>query len=374
MRRTAALIAGGGPAGAATAIAMAHAGHPALLIERHRETGDALCGGFLSWRTRDALDRLGIDRTALGGHAIARVRIFANGRMGEARLPGEAIGVSRRRLDGMLLGRAEAMGSAVERGIAIRSAAPGLIELADGATITCEALFLATGKHDCRGLARPKPPGDPALGLRRRIAPTPGLGRLVGDAIELHLFRGGYAGLLLQEDGSANLCMAVRKSRLADAGGNPEKLLTSLAAESPALADRLAYTDGPAACDAIGSVPYGWRARETEPGIFRLGDQAAVIPSLAGEGIGIALASGMMAASHWLGAGAASAADFQADLAARTARPVRIAGLVAAAADTRIGRRTGPGAITAMPGLAALLARVTRIAATPLTARADGTR
>ncbi|MBY8824629.1 NAD(P)/FAD-dependent oxidoreductase [Sphingomonas colocasiae] len=374
MRRTAALIAGGGPAGAATAIMLARAGHAALVIERHRETGDALCGGFLSWRTRDTLDRLGIDRTTLSGHAIARVRVFANGRTGEARLPGEAIGVSRRRLDGMLLARAEAMGGAIERGVAIRSAAPGSVELADGATIACEALFLATGKHDCRGLARPRPQGDPALGLRRRIAPAPQLSRLVGDAIELHLFRGGYAGLLLQEDGSANLCMAVRKSRLAEAGGDPERLMVMLAAESPALAERLAHAGGTAAFDAIGSVPYGWRARDTEPGIFRLGDQAAVIPSLAGEGVGIALTSGMMAAAHWLREGAANSADFQRILATRTARPVRIAGLVAAAADTRIGRPAGPIAIAVMPGLAALLAYATRIAAAPLTARADGTR
>lgn len=365
MRRAAALIAGGGPAGAAAAIMLARAGRPPLVIERHRETGDALCGGFLSWRTRDALDRLGIDRPRLGGHAIARVRIFADGRRGEARLPGEAIGVSRRRLDGLLAAQAEAQGAAIERGVAIRSAAPGSVELADGAAIACGALFLATGKHDCRGLARPRPSGDPALGLRRRIAAAAGLRRLVGDAIELHLFRGGYAGLLLQEDGSANLCMAVRKSRLAEAGGEPDRLMAALADESPALAERLAFADGGAAVDAVGSVPYGWRARETIPGVFRLGDQAAVIPSLAGEGIGIALASGVLAADHWLRAGAPGAGPFQATLESMAARPVRVAGLIAAATGTRLGRRGAPIAIAAFPGLAASLARATRIAARP---------
>ncbi len=374
MRRAAALIAGGGPAGAAAAIALARTGHAPLLIERNRETGDALCGGFLSWRTRDALDRLGIDRVALGGHPIARVRVFAAGGCGEAPLPGGAVGVSRRRLDGLLLARAEAEGAAIERGIAIRSASPGSVELADGATIASETLLLATGKHDCRGLARPRPPGDPALGLRRRIAPVTALRRLVGDAIELHLFRGGYAGLLLQEDGSANLCMAVRKSRLAEAGGDPDRLMAALAAESPALAERLGFAQGVAVFDAVGSVPYGWRAHDTRPGIFRLGDQAAVIPSLAGEGIGIALASGMLAAEHWLRTGPSGAAQFQAALAAITARPVRVAALVAATADSRPGRRWGPKLISALPGLAALLARATRIAAPPLTARVGGTR
>jgi 2-polyprenyl-6-methoxyphenol hydroxylase-like FAD-dependent oxidoreductase len=61
MRRTPALIVGGGLAGAATAIGLARAGLPHLLVERSRETGDAICGGFLSWRTLETLAGLGID-------------------------------------------------------------------------------------------------------------------------------------------------------------------------------------------------------------------------------------------------------------------------------------------------------------------------
>jgi flavin-dependent dehydrogenase len=365
MRRTAALIAGGGPAGTSAAIALAQAGHKALLIERDRETGDALCGGFLSWRTLETLDRLGIDRAALGGHPISRVRILTSDASGEAPLPDGAIGVSRRRLDGALMAHAEAIGVPIERGIAIRSAEAGSVELADGTAIECDSLFLATGKHDCRGLPRPRPGGDPALGLRRRIAPAAGLSRLIGDAIELHLFRGGYAGLMLQEDGSANLCMAVRKSRLTEAGGDPETLLAALAADSPALGERLAFARGSNPIDAVGSVPYGWRARETVPGVFRLGDQAAVIPSLAGEGVGIALASGLAAAAHWLREGASGATRFQPAFAAATARPVRIAALLAAAAGSGAGRHAAPGLIAALPGLTALFARATRITADP---------
>src|SRR5262249_11943500 len=60
MRRTAALILGGGPAGAAAAIRLAEQGLRPLVIERNRETGDALCGGFLSWRTLESLARLGV--------------------------------------------------------------------------------------------------------------------------------------------------------------------------------------------------------------------------------------------------------------------------------------------------------------------------
>uniref|UniRef100_UPI0035B054B3 FAD-dependent oxidoreductase n=1 Tax=Sphingopyxis sp. TaxID=1908224 RepID=UPI0035B054B3 len=67
------IVVGAGPAGSAAAIGLARAGAKVLLLERSRETGDALCGGFLSWQTRARLDALGIDRAALGGETVRRV-------------------------------------------------------------------------------------------------------------------------------------------------------------------------------------------------------------------------------------------------------------------------------------------------------------
>jgi len=363
VRRTAALIAGGGPAGSAAAIRLAQGGARPLLIERSRETGDALCGGFLSWRTLQSLERLGLSAAELGGHPVGRVRIFSETRQGEAPLPAGAIGLSRRRLDGLMLAAAERMGAGVERGIAVRHGVIGHASLSDGTEIGCDSLFLATGKIDCRGLPRPRAAtDDPALGLRLRLPAAPALIRLIGDAIELHLFRGGYAGLVLQEDGSANLCLAVRKSRLAESAGDPWVLLRALAAESPTLAERLGWADMLAPVDAIGAVPYGWRATTGEAGLFRLGDQAAVIPSLAGEGMGIAIASGIRAAEAWLAHGPAGGAAFQADLARRTKGPVALASRLRDGAEARWSRRLAPVLIRLAPGLAGWIAAQTRIA------------
>ncbi|RJF93741.1 NAD(P)/FAD-dependent oxidoreductase [Sphingomonas cavernae] len=362
MRRTNTLILGGGPAGAAAAITLARHGAAPLLIERARETGDALCGGFLSWRSIDRLETLGVSRDALGGHAIERVRIFAGTKRGEVPLPGRAVGVSRRKLDTLLLARAVAQGACVERGVAARRAERGRAILADSAVIACETLFLATGKHDCRGLARPHGHGDPMLGLRIRLPASPALTKMLGAAIELHLFRGGYAGLLLQEDGSGNLCMAVGKARLAEAGGDPRRLLAELGDESRALSERLALGDIAGSIDAIGAVPYGWRVRTSEAGLFRLGDQAAVIPSLAGEGMGIALASGVMAARYHLAGGRGAAKAFQAALAQRTRIPMMSAGALGALAATRRGRLAAPRLLAAFPTLGAAIAQLTRIA------------
>ncbi|CAM3077703.1 FAD-binding domain-containing protein [Sphingomonas antarctica] len=323
------------------AIALAMAGERPVIHERQRETGDAICGGFLSWRTLASLERLGV---AVPGHAVDHVRVFAGEMTASAPLPGGAIGVSRRVLDRLMLLRAEAAGAGVERGVTVKAW--------DGAP-----MFLATGKHELRGLMRPKAAGDPTLGLRLRLPPHPSLARLIGGAIELHLFDRGYVGLVAQEDGSANLCLAVRKSRLAEADGNPATLLRQIG--NGPLGERLAQADWSQPIDAIASVPYGWRATTTQAGVWRLGDQAACIPSLAGEGMGIAVASGIAAADFWTRG--MDAEPFQRAFARRTSRPVGIAKLLWQAAENPRFAALGVRSIGVMPSLAALAAKVTRI-------------
>jgi len=369
MRRTPALIVGGGPAGAVAALLLARAGSPHLLIERSAATGDALCGGFLSWRTLETLERVGIRPDALSHDRIRRLRLFAGGRQAEAYLPRPAIAVSRWRLDTVLLDQATDAGAAVERGVAVRGAAGLVVRLADDSEIVSDALFLATGKHDVRGLARPVVrDDDPALGLRVRLGPSRALDRMVDGTIELHLFDRGYAGLARQEDGTVNCCMAVHRSRLSEAG-SPASLLDILGRESSALGERLAHRAGDAAIDAVANVPYGWRAHETVPGLFRLGDQAACIPSLAGEGMGIAIESAARAATAYLRDGPGAAVAYQARLAGDLARPFAVAGVIRGAAERPTWASALAAAVRLTQQLAGIAARLTRISHMPLDAR-----
>src|SRR3546814_17870630 len=62
--------------------------------------------------------------------------------------------------------------------------------------------------------------------------------------------------------------------RLGAAKGSPAILFAQLAVENPALGERLSALTATQHVDAIGRVPYGWRATGTQPGVFRLGDQA----------------------------------------------------------------------------------------------------
>lgn len=326
-----AIVIGAGPAGAGAAIGLARSGAKILLLERARETGDALCGGFLSWQSLARLGALGISPEALGGQMVRHVRLFAGSRTSETALPEAAMGVSRHRLDSVLQAAAAAAGAGLERGVHATLIDGGAVQTRDGAMLTAGSLFLGAGKHGFRGMPR-EPVAwqqrDPVMGLRLRLPPGAALDRLVGDAVELHLFDHGYAGLVRQEDGSANLCLAVHKSRLDAVGGAPAALLRQLGDANPRLGERLAHADWTRAIDAIGHVPYGWRSGVTTSGLFRLGDQAGVIPSLAGEGMGIALASADAAVAAWRHGGADAAPGYQHRLAARMARPFALANMV----------------------------------------------
>ncbi len=358
MRRTPPLIIGAGPAGCSAALTLLARDIPARIVERDFIVRDAVCGGFMSWQTLAALDRLGV---VVGGHLIRRVVVFAGSRCAEATLPGRAVGLSRRTLDTVLQCAVTERGGVIERGIEAKSFDQGHLRLSTGETIADEPLFLAVGKHDLRGAARPREDTDLAVGLRIRLPASPRLATLIGDAIELHMFDRGYVGINLQEDGSANICLAVRKSRLNEAGGRCEALLENWGRLSP-LGERLGLS-GATPADAVAAIPYGWRALDTQPGVFRLGDQAAVIPSLAGEGIGIAIASGIAAATTFANKGPRSAQVYQRAFAARTQRPLWIARALWRQAERPSAARLAVPLLGIFPGLLRLAAHTTRIGA-----------
>jgi flavin-dependent dehydrogenase len=354
------LILGAGPAGCAAAIVLAEHGAAPVLLDRDAEARDQLCGGFLSWRTAEQLRALGVDPAGLGGRPVSRVALFSRRRELALPLPGPAFGLSRRALDDALRRRAVAAGATLE--VDTARSLDGLVVSGHEREWTGDGLFVATGKHDVRGLGRSRRTSDPALGLRLRLPASAARTALLAGRIELHLFGGGYAGVVLHENGSANVCLAVRKSLLARSGGEPLRLLADLAEDHAAFAARLGDDWQAAPHETIGSVPYGWIARDTLPGLFRLGDQAAVIPSLAGEGISIAIASGSLAARTWLERGATGAQAYQRAMAARAAGPVRTARLAWSLAESPLGARLGIPLASRVPAVLRWLIEASRIA------------
>jgi flavin-dependent dehydrogenase len=299
------LIIGAGPAGCAAAITLARAGHSPILIDRTTEPTDKVCGDFLGADTIARARALGCDPAALGAVPVRRVRLIHGRREIEATLPFEALSLSRRTLDNALRQAAERAGAIVHGGKTVRRLSRDgngwVIDI--GVDLTATAVFLATGKHDLRDHPRPRYAGS-AVGLKQYLYLPDLVRHLLGDATELTLFPGGYAGLQHVEAGRTALCIAVRRDAFQTHGGTWDRLLDVIARASPrfaaVMADARPILPKPL---AVAGVPYGFLHPPCDDGLFRIGDQAAVIPSLTGDGLAIALHSGHCAAKTWASGG-----------------------------------------------------------------------
>jgi flavin-dependent dehydrogenase len=294
------VIIGGGLAGAATACHLATAGRDVLLLERTTGPHDKVCGEFLSFEAQHELSDLGIDIRALGAVPIREVVVQRGATRSTAALPFEGQSLSRRVLDEALLARATALRAEVRRGVRVRrverSRSGWIVGLDRAERIEARHVVLATGKHDLRGWRRPTGWQNDLVGFKAYL-PLLDRSRL-RDAVELHLFPGGYAGLEPVEGRRANLCLVVRREAFATLGGRWEELISMLRETCPGLRTLLSSEHEPEARPlAIHGIPYGL-VQERSDGLWRVGDQAAVIPSFTGEGMSIALHSARLASCH----------------------------------------------------------------------------
>jgi flavin-dependent dehydrogenase len=386
------LIVGGGPSGAAAAIRLAQAGHAPLLLERSKRPSDKVCGDFIAADAIERLQALGVAPASLGAEPIHRVRLVHGRRVADTALPFPACGLSRRVLDAALLQRAAEAGADVQLGTGVRDLTHGPAGWqlrTERGMYSARSVFLGTGKHDLRAHPRPGVRNG-AVGLKMYFQLAPAQRADLSGAIELYLAPGIYAGLQNVEQGRSVLCLAVRAGYV-----RPwPDLLTALTAAMPQLRLRLDGADDllPRPL-AVAGVPYGFlyrpaapaatltHARTAGPGavlpatasplspavtdsnatIYRLGDQAAVIPSLAGDGIAIALHSGSLAASCWLSG--ADAAAYHRQLAADLTRQMRIAGVLHALALHPLLQRALPLCAGVAPAILQRAAAATRIRA-----------
>ena len=358
-----AVVVRGGPAGALAAWHLARPGRAPLVLEREAAPAHRICGEFVSFEAQDAMRDVGVDPLALGAAAIDRLRLVHRRHCAELALPFTALGLSRKAMDAALLTAAEDAGARVRRGLPAKRLDGMTVEADDGA-IEAEALVLATGKHEMRGAPR-DPSGTMAdlVGFKMHYRLAAGQATALAGHIEVALFDGGYAGLQFVEGVVANLCLLVRRERLAAVGRRWETLIESLADETPHLADRLSGAlplfERPL---TIAGVPYGFRYRPS-PGdparLYRTGDQLAVIPSFAGDGMAIAMTSGRAAAAALLGA--RDARTWHAERRRLLAGQLSLAGALHRFGRVAPARAALIGAARAWPGLVRRLALWTRL-------------
>jgi flavin-dependent dehydrogenase len=352
-------------AGCATSIALARKGRNVTLIEREPTPRHKVCGEFLSGEALEDLHALGIDVASLGAVPINRVRLAAARSAAEAPLPFPAASLTRKALDTALFAEAVAVGVRVERGRSVQSLSRTTANvwqatLDDSTSRKAPTVFLATGKHDLHGHARPKDPAQwVAFKMYFRLAPAQATG--LADASELMLYPGGYGGIQPVEAGIANLCCVVQQRYLPRAGRRWENFLEKIQQDCPHLAMRLAGAEPLLAKPiAITHIPYGYIRRTTADGFYCVGDQAAVIPSFTGDGISIALHTARCASSAYLAAEPAPL--FQARLRSALLGQMRLAEFAADGLNNSLARAVLPFCLRVWPGVMRITARLTRVA------------
>lgn len=368
------VVAGGGLAGAGAACVLAKAGREVMLLEREAAATHKICGEFLSTETQGYLRRLGLDLDALGGHVISHLRLIRQKTIVETALPFNGLGLSRYRLDEALLNHASHSGAQLWRGqrASVADIKGSIIDLdvQSAGKVRTNSLFLATGKHDLRELRRnPKTSPEDLVGFKMHFEVDSAQHHALANHVELVLFDQGYAGLQRVEDGRVNLCLLAEANWLNACGGTWAGLLEELLRTCPHLQRRLSNAipllSQPL---SIYRVPYGFvynPPANNAGNIYRLGDQVGVIPSFSGDGMGIALHSGVVAATHYLdGLGAARYhRQIRRDIASQICR----AGLLYRASRWGPSQRLLMGWAGLMPRSLHLAASLTRIPSSAVT-------
>jgi flavin-dependent dehydrogenase len=342
------------------------------LIEREPTPRHKVCGEFLSGEALEDLNALGIDLASLGAAPIDHVRLAAARRAAEAPLPFPAASLTRKALDTALIAEAIAAGVRVERGRSVQAlgrttsnvwqatSSVWRASLDDGSIREAPTVFLATGKHDVRGHARPEDP-QRWVAFKMYFRLTNAQADELARASELMLYPGGYGGIQPVEGGIANLCCVVQQRHLARVGYRWENFLAKIQQDCPHLAMRLAGAEPLLAKPiAITHIPYGYIRRTTENGLYCIGDQAAVIPSFTGDGISIALHTARCAVAAYLAE--ESAPVFQAKLRSTLLVQMRLAEFAADGLNNALARAVLPFCLRVWPGVMRVTAKLTRVA------------
>ncbi len=309
------VVVGAGPAGSTTALLLARRGYRVVLADRARFPRPKPCGEYLNPGAVEVLHRIGCwPAVAPLGQTLSGMYITgADGAAIWVPFPaGRGSVVPRDHLDHTLLQQAVRAGAEVIEECRVDAVTPGRTPTVVG----------RRGTTSIRLTARVVIGAD---GLRSVVARRPGrleapphahytVGAHFADVGvfeprgDLHLGRGWYAGAALYGHGCGNVVVALPRTLFRRARGDLAVAFARACASLPALREMMrgARRISPFTC----AGPLGYiRRQAVGEGVLLVGDAAATINPMTGEGIFMALRSAELAAEvidHVLRTGAPS--------------------------------------------------------------------
>jgi menaquinone-9 beta-reductase len=303
-------IVGAGPAGSSAAVALARKGYSVALLDKEQFPREKLCGDFLNPISWPLLRELEIEREILA-HTHEKVTIFRftsfSGEEAEVPLPRSkdgtlfGLGVRRFDLDYVLVEKARSLGVTVRDGWKLKELKrePNGWRLKAGKSETLENLAVAMligadGRNSWvahhLGMTASAAMQGRAIGFQLRLRSSDAF----AGKVEIHLFPGGYAGVVGLGGNTLNLCLAVDKGRLQH-HWSLDRLLQSCLSLNPHLEAILRRSQPVGAARSVYPVYFSPR-RSYAHRVLLVGDAARVNEPVTGEGIYCALKSGELAA------------------------------------------------------------------------------
>jgi flavin-dependent dehydrogenase len=286
------IIVGGGISGLITAIQLAQAGIPSILIERKTYPLHRVCGEYVSNETVPFLTSLGLYPEEFSPPRIKRFLLTSvNGKSASLQLDLGGFGISRYSFDHFLYTKAKGFGVDF-----LLCTEAEKVQYTDGkflvqipaTTLEADVVIGCFGKRSKidislgRSFIKKK---SPYVGVKYHIRTDH-----AGDLIALHNFKNGYCGISNIEDGKTNLCYLSHRNNLKE-HGNIRAMEEDVLFKNPFLKEIFNNSqflfDKPETINEISFETKG----PLDNHILMTGDAAGMITPLCGNGMAMAIHS-----------------------------------------------------------------------------------